>query len=137
LGASIIWGLQYAVSEQILKVIPTVAFTVIYGIGLATAYLLYFLHNRDHFQLDSFQALSDPKTALHFLLVIVLGCLGTLLIFSAIHGGNAVKASIVEITYPFFIAVFTTWVYKEHSMNVQTYIGAAVTFAGMAIIMRA
>jgi drug/metabolite transporter (DMT)-like permease len=137
LGAAVFWGLQYAASEQILKVIPTATFTVLYSIGLAAAYLIYFTITRTPLQLDSFQSALDFKVVIHFLLVVLLGCVGTLLIFSAIQQGNATKASIVEITYPLFVALFATWIYKEHGLNLYTYIGGAFTFAGIIIIMKA
>ena len=135
-GAAILWGLQYATIEQLLKTIPTPLLTLTYTVALALTNLSVFMCFRFELGLDQFRSYWTGRNLLLFGLVVVVGCASTLLIFAAIAEGNATKASIIEITYPLFVTIFALLLYQEHTLNRQTLIGGLVILSGVVIVLR-
>ncbi|MCU0533722.1 MAG: EamA family transporter [Hydrococcus sp. Prado102] len=69
-------------------------------------------------------------------MVVLAGCVSTFFTFNAIALGTATKVSLVEISYPFFVALFAMLLYREHSFNGQTLLGGLVIFLGIAMVLR-
>lgn len=136
LGAAILWGLQYATVEQLLKTMPTSLLTLSYTVANAITYLCVFAWLQPKLGLDKFRDYWTYKNLLLFGLVVLVGCASTLLIFAAIANGTAIKASIIEITYPFFVALFAVMIYKDGTLNMQTLIGGLLTLFGMIVVLR-
>jgi len=136
LGAAILWGLQYATIEQLSKTIPAPLLTLAYTVALALTNLGVFVCFRFELGLDQLRNYWTGKNLLLFGLVVLVGCASTLLIFAAIAKGGATKASIIEITYPLFVAVFALLLYQEDTLNQQTLIGGFVILAGVLIVLR-
>lgn len=136
LGAAILWGLQYATIEQLLKTIPTPLLTLAYTVALALTNLGVFVWFRFELGLDQFSTYWTGRNLLLFGLVVLVGCASTLLIFAAIAQGNATKASIIEITYPLFVAMFALLLYQENTLSRQTLIGGLVILFGVIIVLR-
>ena len=136
LGAAVLWGLQYATIEQLLKTIPSPLLTLSYTVALALTNLGVFAWFRFELDLEQFRNYWTAKNLLLFGLVVLVGCASTFLIFAAIAQGNATKASIIEITYPLFVAMLSLLLYQEHALNRQTLIGGLVIFSGVIIVLR-
>lgn len=136
LGAAILWGLQYATIEQLSKTIPTPLLTLAYTIALALTYLCVFVYFRFELGLDQFRNYWTGRNLLLFGLVVLVGCASTILIFAAIAKGTATKASIIEITYPLFVALFAILLYQEDTLNRQTLIGGLIILFGVIIVLR-
>ena len=69
-------------------------------------------------------------------IMVVTGCLSNFLIFNAIAGSTATKASIVEITYPLFVAIFSLILYGENSLNLGLGIGGLLIFMGIIVVFK-
>jgi len=68
--------------------------------------------------------------------VVLVGCASTILIFAAIAKGTATKASMIEISYPLFVAVFALVLYHEDTLNWQTLIGGLIMLAGVIVVLK-
>ncbi|MBV9385562.1 MAG: EamA family transporter [Chroococcidiopsidaceae cyanobacterium CP_BM_ER_R8_30] len=136
LGAAILWGLQYATIEQLSKTIPTPLLTLAYTIALALTYLFVFVCFRFELSLAQLRNYWTIRNLLLFGLVVLVGCASTILIFAAIAKGTATKASIIEITYPIFVALFAILLYQEDTLNWQTLIGGLIILFGVIIVLR-
>jgi drug/metabolite transporter (DMT)-like permease len=136
LGAAILWGLQYATIEQLLKTIPTPLLTLVYTVALALVYLFAFAWFRPELGLSRFKDYLTARNLWLFGLVVLVGCASTLLIFAAIAQGTATKASIIEITYPFFVALFAIFLYREGSFDWQIIIGGLLILFGVLVVLR-
>ena len=135
LGAAILWGLQYATIEQLSKTIPTPLLTLAYTV-VALTYLCVFVCFRLELGLDQFRNYWTVKNLLLFGLVVLVGCASTILIFAAIAKGTATKASIIEITYPLFVALFAIVLYQEDTLNRQTLIDGLIVLLGVIVVLR-
>jgi len=136
LGAAILWGLQYATIEQLSKTIPTPLLTLAYTVALAFTYLCVFVWFRVELGLDQFRNYCTGRNLLLFGLVVLVGSASTILIFTAIAKSTATKASIIEITYPLFVALFALLLYQEDTLNWQTLIGGLIMLFGVIVVLR-
>jgi drug/metabolite transporter (DMT)-like permease len=71
------------------------------------------------------------------LVAIVSSAAGGLLIYIAIGEKNATLASLIEISYPFFVAVFAWLFFREIQFSWQTLVGGALILAGVAVVFLA
>jgi len=136
LGAAILWGLQYATIEQLSKTIPTPLLTLAYTVALAFTYLCVFVWFQFELGLDQFRNYWTVRNLLLFGLVVLVGCASTILIFAAIAKGTATKASMIEISYPLFVAVFALILYQEDTLTWQTLIGGLIMLAGVIVVLK-
>lgn len=130
-----LWGLQYATAEQLLKTVPVPLFTLSYTISLGIVYLIVFSWLQPNLGLDQISGYLTAKNILLFGLIILTGCVSTMLIFSAIEQGTATKASLIEIMYPFFVALFAALLYRESPLSLQTLLGGSFILLGGAIVL--
>jgi drug/metabolite transporter (DMT)-like permease len=135
-GAAILWGLQYATSEQVLKTVPTGLMIVATMAFQGIVYLIFGFLFRDRLGLEDFASYATNKNFYLFALVVFLGCCSNLLIFLAIAEGTATKASFIEISYPFFVAIFSSWLYKEGNIDPKTLLGGLLIFLGVLTMAR-
>lgn len=131
IGAAILWGLAYAMSEHLLKqaVHPSVillTYTVIgtFGYGL---YMYFFVPT----PLAPLQ-----QTGWNSLVwIAILYMVANFMVFTSISlVGSATLASLIEISYPLFTALFVWILYKQNSLNLYTLLGAALMLIGVWLI---
>jgi drug/metabolite transporter (DMT)-like permease len=56
-------------------------------------------------------------------------------LFLSIASKNATLASLIEISYPVFVAVFAYLLFREIHVNPSVIIGGLLVFAGVAMII--
>jgi len=132
LGAALIWGIHYPLIGYALKkvslfsvllitIIPVVLLVPVFADTLTTDY-------------KSFAQL--PITDKFIVLTVGLtSLLATVLLFVSIENKNATLASLIEITYPVFVALFSFILFKHVHFNTSVIIGAFLVFSGVAIII--
>jgi drug/metabolite transporter (DMT)-like permease len=52
-----------------------------------------------------------------------------------VRGRNATLASLIEISYPAFVAVFAWLLFREWQLNAGVLLGALLVFAGCTLII--
>ena len=129
-GAAITWGLVYTIDERILtKASPGNLLFVSSFITLILT-LPFFIADKSYIKE---LVLTDKPT---FLLIIgsqVLGALASFFIFSSIKSTGAAFASIIEISYPLFVVLFSVLLLKSQ-FNVYFWIGGLFMVIGAVII---
>mgnify|MGYP006780270973 CR=1 FL=1 len=60
---------------------------------------------------------------------------GTVLLYMAVRGRNATLASLIEISYPAFVAVFAWLLFREWQLNSGVLLGALLVVAGSTLII--
>ncbi len=65
----------------------------------------------------------------------ILALIANFFILSSIKNLGASLASVIEISYPFFVAFFT-FLFFGGSVNVWFWVGSAFVFIGSVIIMK-
>ena len=131
--AAVFWGLDYAFAEKVFRevsVIGALALTTMAaGVVLTTVALAI-----GRLQEDVHTLLGDPKTLLYLIISALAFVLADLLIGTSITARNATLASLVEISYPLFVATFGYFVFGERSLNAGVSIGGLLIMAGVATI---
>src|SRR5258706_3251829 len=133
LGASVLWGLTYALNEQVYKKISVSTSLAI--VSLAVFVLTLFLSYSSSNLKADLTAIAGSKRLLFFVISGILTVTGAeLLIASAIKANSATLAGLVEISYPIFIAIFSYVLFKESELTVSTIVGGIFIFIGLFII---
>jgi len=136
-SAAIIWGVSYAASGRAIErgVSPIVFFTM-YTVSGAIGGLIAMA--------ASGQIASLPATVRNLgpdwkwlAIAVVASSIGSLLIYMAIGEKNATIASLVEISYPLFVAIFAWVFFREMQFNTATICGAAMILGGVAVVFLA
>jgi drug/metabolite transporter (DMT)-like permease len=77
---------------------------------------------------------SSRQLIILMLLVVALFVGGHVLIALSISDKNATLAGVVEMSYPFFIALFSWALFGESTLNLATGIGGALILVGIALV---
>ncbi|MBV9159535.1 MAG: DMT family transporter [Candidatus Kaiserbacteria bacterium] len=131
IAAAVTWGLVYTIDQRVLKGLTPL--TLLFIDSVLTAILLLpvaFL------QKSTLSTLSHTPFKLWGLVILslALAALANFFIYSSIRIMGASTASIFEIVYPFFVALFTALVFGSE-LNVFFFLGAVLIFLGSAIII--
>jgi len=133
LGAAILWGLVYTFDQKILT--RTSPLGILFLGSLITVFvtLPFAFSNSESIKPILY---SNNKQFLYLLvgtqLIVVLA---EFFIFSSINTVGASIASIFEIAYPLFVAIFTLVLFGG-SLNFYFWIGALLMFLGGVVIIK-
>jgi drug/metabolite transporter (DMT)-like permease len=137
LSASVLWGVSYAASGRAIDrgVPPLVFFTVYASVAMTMGLAALTATGKLDGLIRIGQTLGGD---LFWLIVAVLAsAVGTLMIYLAIGDKNATLASLVEISYPIFVAFFTWLFFREVQFNGWTLVGAVLVLSGVAVVFLA
>jgi drug/metabolite transporter (DMT)-like permease len=134
LGASIIWGISYAASGRVIErgMTPLVFFLLYTLFGAAAAAAALALMGKTGTLFSEFRALEADWVWLA--VAVVSSAAGGLLIYIAIGEKNATLASLIEISYPFFVAVFAWLFFRETQFSSSTILGGILILGGVAVV---
>src|SRR3974377_2437865 len=134
LGAAILWGINYAASGRVMNrgLSPAnlflldllFALTVLGGLSVASG------RTRDY--MAEVARLGPDR--LWLAVAMICSTAGGLAIFKAIDSKNATLASLIEVSYPFFVAVFAWLFCRETQFNLPTVLGGALILGGVAVV---
>jgi drug/metabolite transporter (DMT)-like permease len=137
LGAAIIWGISYAASGRVIErgVTPLVFFFLYTFFGAAAAAVALATMGKTGTLVSEFRSLGSDWIWL--VVAIVSSAAGGLLIYIAIGEKNATLASLIEISYPFFVAVFAWLFFRDMQFTWQTLVGGILILTGVAVVFLA
>jgi drug/metabolite transporter (DMT)-like permease len=137
LGAAIIWGISYAASGRVIErgVTPLVFFFLYTFFGAAAAAAALATMGKTGTLVSEFRSLGSDWIWL--VVAVVTSAAGGLLIYIAIGEKNATLASLIEISYPFFVAVFAWLFFRDIQFTWQTLVGGILILAGVAVVFLA
>jgi drug/metabolite transporter (DMT)-like permease len=133
IGASVLWGLNYVLAEQLYKnisVISSIAITTFFTFLIT---LLVAIH-QGVFSKDIGTILDSKKLIIILVAEIIVFILADLLIAFSIIEKSATVAGLIEISYPLFIALFAYLIFRESELNISISIGGILIFIGVGII---
>ena len=137
LGAAVLWGISYAASGRVMaRGLDPVAFFFCYAIFAALVTGALLLANGEIGSVPrGVRALG--KDWIWLLVSLSSAAVGGLLIYVAIGEKNATLASLIEISYPFFVALFSWVFFRETQFNLSTAIGGLLVLAGVFTVFLA
>jgi len=132
IGAAVVWGLHYPLVEYALRRVSLVSVMLLTALPILLLVPFY----TDSLERDwhGLRELDTPAR-LTILLIALTSLVGTWLLFLSIRGRNATLASLIEISYPAFVALFAWALFREWQINSGVLLGAALVFAGTAMII--
>jgi drug/metabolite transporter (DMT)-like permease len=131
--SAICWGMQYVLLEALFKRVDFAgAFTFLsLANGLTVATLLLAIYPR-----QNWSQLWQSWTVMALVAFYVLtGTAAYLFSAFAIRDKNATLASLLEISYPVFIILFTALFLGKVHLNVTGFLGAMLILGGCALVL--
>jgi len=133
-AASLCWGISYAASGPVLKkgLSPLVFFFGYSLFGLAGAATALASSGKllPALRLDGIER-GDRGL---FLFSILGSALGAYLTYAAMSAKNPTLVSLIEISYPLFVIIFTWVLFREFQLTPSTLFGAVLILAGVVIL---
>ena len=131
IGASVTWGSVYVLDQRLLARISPLTLLFVNSIfSLALTAPLILLQKGDLGEL-----LSTIRPSLMLIATsLALGALANYFIYSGIRLLGASNASVFEITYPFFVVLFSAMLLKE-TVSIVFVVGAIMIFIGVFVIL--
>lgn len=134
LGAAILWGINYSVSGRVMErgISPFTLFLLDLVFGFLTIGGFVLLSGKSRLVAAEMRTLGPNWP----LLLVVMTCVTAagLLSFMAIGARNATLASLIEISYPFFVAFFAWLFFREVQFNLPTILGGFMIMGGVAAV---
>jgi drug/metabolite transporter (DMT)-like permease len=134
LAAAVIWGVSYAASGRVIeRGMSPLGFFFCYALfgAIAAAVALTLTGKLGTVPAE---ARGLGKDFWWFLIAIVTSAGGGLLIYMAIGEKNATLASLIEISYPVFVAIFAWVFFRETQFNLATIAGGGMILSGVAVV---
>jgi drug/metabolite transporter (DMT)-like permease len=132
LGAALAWGVHYPLVEHALRRISVLSVLLLTGIPVVLVALAFYREVGHDVQV--MRALPWLER-LPILAIGLTSLVGSVLLFLAIDSKNATLASLIEISYPVFVAFFAFVLFRENTLNPSVALGALLVFAGVSIII--
>ena len=87
------------------------------------------------YRTDIPELLSSNRLSLLVVFIVIAFTIANTCIVAAIGNKNATLAGLLEISYPFFIVVFSWFFFKNANITIGTAIGGVCIIIGVAIIL--
>jgi drug/metabolite transporter (DMT)-like permease len=127
-----VWGLHYPLVGYALKKVSPAAVLLLTALPVVLLAPLFLRTLRTDWQV--LRALPwDAR--LIVLAVMVTSVAGSLLLYVSITGKNATLASLIEITYPVFVALFSYLLFRQMALTPGVVVGALLIFSGVGLII--
>jgi len=131
-AAAVVWGVHYPLVDYALKRVSILAVLLLTALPILLLVPLYQQTLKQDYGV--WQAL--PWSERWPILAIALtSLLGAVLLYVSIAGKNATLASLIEISYPAFVALFAYLLFREVHLSASVLIGAGLVFSGVALII--
>lgn len=133
-SASVIWGISYAASGRVIErgVSPLVFFLCYALFSAVVAATVLGMTGKLMTVPGEVRGLGADL--IWFIVALVASAAGGLLIYMAIGERNATLASLIEISYPFFVAVFAWLFFRETQFNLATVVGGVMILSGVTVV---
>jgi|PlaIllAssembly_1097288.scaffolds.fasta_scaffold223667_3 drug/metabolite transporter (DMT)-like permease len=132
IAAAVVWGLHYPLIEHALKRVSLTTVVLLTAAPMALVALAFPARLA-----EDWRAIAALPTGERLLIatIALTSLAGTVLLYLAVRGRNATLASLIEISYPAFVAIFAWLLFREWQLNAGVLLGAGLVFAGTAIII--
>ncbi len=131
-GAALTWGLIYALDQKILKTVSPLTLLFIDAVVTVIVFLPIFLLRKNAFQ--EVTRLGRTDVAL-ILITVLLTILADVLILQGVKHLSASTASMIEISYPIFVVLFSFLLFRT-TVSIPVLFGGLLIFAGSFVIIR-
>lgn len=131
-AAAMVWGLHYPLLDHALKRISLVSVLLLTALPILLIALVF--HRQIAADIAIARALPASEQWTIAALALTSSVASALLLLS-ISAKNATLASLIEISYPLFVALFAYVLFRESALNGGILLGAALIFTGVGVII--
>jgi drug/metabolite transporter (DMT)-like permease len=131
--ASMGWGISYILAEHIFKRISVATTLAIEALLMGVVILFISIRDGDLAR-DLTTLGSSTKLLGLFVAFTAVSIIAELAINFSISEKDATLSGFVEITYPFFIAVFAYLFFGQEELHPGTAVGGVIVFIGACVI---
>jgi len=131
-AAAVVWGLHYPLLDHALKRISLVSVLLLTALPIGLIALIFHRHIAADVAIARALPLNEQ---LAIAAIALTSSAASVLLFMSIGAKNATLASLIEITYPLFVALFAYALFRETALNTSVLLGAALIFSGVGIII--
>jgi len=132
LAAALIWGIHYPLVDFALKRVSV--YSVLMLSVLPVLLLMPVFLRELARDLDTVRALPGVEQGM-IAAIGLTSLLGAVLLYLSIAGKNATLASLIEITYPVFVAFFAYVMFRHVHVNASVIVGGLLVIAGAGLII--
>jgi drug/metabolite transporter (DMT)-like permease len=132
IGAALIWGIHYPPIDNALKRLSLVSVLLLTALPILVVTPFFYRSLIGDYRV--FMAMDGQERAT-VLAIALTSLLASVLLFLSIDSKNATLASLIEITYPVFVALFAYLLFREVYVNTSVLLGSLLVFAGVGIII--
>ena len=132
LGAALIWGVHYPLVDFALKRISV--FSVLLLTVLPIVLLIPVFMRDIARDLEAVRGLPGIEQGM-IAAIGLTSLLGAVLLYLSIASKNATLASLIEITYPVFVAFFAYVIFRHVHVNASVIVGGLLVMAGAGLII--
>ncbi|MBU1192656.1 MAG: DMT family transporter [Gammaproteobacteria bacterium] len=131
IAAAVVWGIHYPLVDNALKKLslPGVLLMTTLPVLILAPFFSRALSADMHLLLSTSWA-----ERLLLLAPAITSLAGSVLLFAAIGSKNATLASLIEVSYPAFVALFAWLLFREMHLNTSALIGGALVMSGVVLI---
>lgn len=131
-GAAVIWGVHYPLLDLALKRLSVYSVLLL---GVIPIFIVMPLFLRELAgDVDTFKLL-PAKEQWSILAIAVTSTAGAVLLCLSIGSKNATLTSLIEISYPIFVVLFTYLFFKQLHINLSVMFGGLLILSGAVIII--
>ena len=132
LGAALVWGVHYPLVGFALQRISLFGVLVLTTVPLLL--MIPFFSGQLHTDIQTFRSL--PLSGQVMISVPGFTSLaGAAFVYLAISSKNATLASLIEISYPVFVALFSYLFFRHAHLNSSAVLGGLMVIAGAGLII--
>lgn len=129
---AVAWGLCYTSAEQVIKHVDKSVYYVISYIAGLSFWLVWLTSQTDRSKIS----LDSVKICYPWLILSIVSSIGgSYLSIQAIQMKNATWASVVEISYPLWCALFAFLFFGHNVVSVTSGVGMLLVIAGTIIFV--
>lgn len=132
IAAALVWGVHYPLVDYALKRVSIPTVLLLTAMPLVLLLPLYQQTLKQDYVV--WQTLPWSERA-PILALSVTSLLGAVLLYASIAGKNATLASLIEISYPVFVALFAYLLFGESHLSGSVLLGGAFVFVGVVLII--
>jgi drug/metabolite transporter (DMT)-like permease len=132
IGAALVWGAHYPLVEHALKKLSLISVLLLTAIPVVLTAM--FFHRTIAADYAAWRTMETVDKGM-VLAPALTSLAGSVLLFLSISGKNATLASLIEISYPVFVALFAWLLFREIHVNASVIVGGMLVFAGVCLII--
>lgn len=133
LAAAVVWGVHYPLVDHALKKLSLPGVLVLTTLPVVALVPLFARPLRSDIGV---LAAADWPSRLLLLTPALTSVAGAALLYAAIDTKNATLASLIEISYPAFVALFAWLLFRETHLTANALLGGALIMSGVVLIAR-